>query len=207
MSKKIQVGDRAPDFSLPDRDNNVVSLAKLTGNYKVVYFYPKDDTPGCTIQAKQFSKDLSKLSKLKVAVVGISGGDSKTKTKFCSKHKITVPLLSDTDFSVSKRYQVFGEKVFMGRKYLGISRVTFLLDKNGTVLKIWEKASPEDNSQEIIDAVTGSGSMKTDKKSANATKPKKKAAKASPKATAKKSGAEKKTAVKTRVARGKSAKK
>jgi peroxiredoxin Q/BCP len=150
MANLLKLGDKAPEFTLQDMNDCELSLSKVDSIYKVVYFYPKDNTPGCTIQAQQFSKDLKKLKELNAEVIGISGGDAKSKTLFCNKNKLSVTLLSDTDFEIAKKYGVFGEKFFMGRKYLGISRVTFLLDKNNQIIKVYEKASPEKNSAEII---------------------------------------------------------
>ena len=150
MANLLKLGDKAPEFTLQDMNDCELSLSKVDSIYKVVYFYPKDNTPGCTIQAQQFSKDLKKLKELNAEVIGISGGDAKSKTLFCNKNKLSVTLLSDTDFEIAKKYGVFGEKFFMGRKYLGISRVTFLLDKNNKIIKVYEKASPEKNSAEII---------------------------------------------------------
>jgi thioredoxin-dependent peroxiredoxin len=150
MANLLKLGDKAPEFTLQDMNDCELSLSKVESAYKVVYFYPKDNTPGCTIQAQQFSKDLKKLKDLNAEVIGISGGDSKSKALFCNKNKLSVTLLSDTDFEIAKKYGVFGEKFFMGRKYLGISRVTFLLDNNNQIIKVYEKASPEKNSSEII---------------------------------------------------------
>lgn len=157
--KTISVGKKAPSIALPDKDGNVFKLDDLKSDYSVVYFYPKDNTPGCTIEAKEFSKNLKKFSKLGASVVGISGGDEKSKTKFCKAQKLTVKLLSDSDFSVSKKFGVYGEKSFMGRKYMGIHRITFLLDKNKKVLKVYDDVTPEGHSEEVwsdIEALMGS---------------------------------------------------
>ena len=118
----VKVGGKAPAFTLKDKDGKAYALKDIPGAFRILYFYPKDDTPGCTIEAKAFSKDLDKFKKLGATIVGISGGDEKTKTKFCKKYDLNILLLSDTDFKVSDAYGQYGEKSFMGRKYMGISR-------------------------------------------------------------------------------------
>lgn len=174
MTNLLKIGDKAPDFTLADKDQSKVSLKAINAAFKIVYFYPKDNTPGCTIQAKQFSKDLKKFKALDAEVMGISGGDAKSKTTFCAKNKLSVTLLSDTDFEVAKKYGVYGEKFFMGRKYLGISRVTYLIDQNNRIIKVYEKASPEENSSEIISDIEQlkgkPPSKKTEKKTSSPIK-------------------------------------
>ena len=148
---KIKVGSKAPNFKLKDKDSKIFNLKECEADFKVVYFYPKDNTPGCTIEAKQFSKDLLKFKKLKTVVVGISGGDEKTKQSFCKKHKLKVLLLSDGDFKVSKKYAAYGKKSFMGREFNGIYRKTYLLDSDNKIIKIYEEVSPETHSKEILE--------------------------------------------------------
>lgn len=155
MPTPLATGKSAPSFSLSDKEGNVVSLKKIAADFTVVYFYPKDNTPGCAIESKAFSRDLKALEKLGATVVGISGGDQKSKTSFCKKEKLTVTLLSDSDFSVAKKFGVFGEKTFMGRKFLGIFRTTFLLDSKLKVIKVYEKVSPETHSAEVIADIQG----------------------------------------------------
>ncbi len=138
------------DFNLKNREGKSFSLKDLKGDFKVVYFYPKDDTSGCTVEAQEFTRDLDKYKKLKTAVVGISGGDKNTKRKFIDKYNLKVLLLSDSDFSVCKKYGVYGEKSFMGRKFLGIKRTTFALDKDNKIIKIYENVKPEGHSQDVL---------------------------------------------------------
>ncbi len=149
----MKEGDLAPDFSLKDKDGKEHNLSKIKTKYKVIYFYPKDNTPGCTIESKEFSDALPEFQKLNAQVIGISGGDDKSKEKFCTKYNLKLLLLSDTDFSVSKAYKVYGEKKFMGRKYLGIFRTTFILDKNNKIIKVFEKVSPLGHAKELINFV------------------------------------------------------
>jgi len=146
----MKIGSRAPNFKLADRKGVIHSIADLKGEPVVLYFYPKDNTPGCTLQAKNFDKLLSEFKKMGFHLFGISGGDERTKEKFCRKHKLRLTLLSDTDFKVSKSYKSLGEKVFMGRRYLGILRNTYVLDRNHKVETIFEKVNPESNPSELL---------------------------------------------------------
>lgn len=129
----------------------MVELSKIKSNFTVLYFYPKDNTPGCTIEAKGFNKTLKLFSKHKAEIIGISGGDQASKTKFCKKYKLKLTLLSDTNFKVSKKYDCFGKKTFMGRNYLGIFRKTFLLDKSKKVIATFDKVSPDTHARELLE--------------------------------------------------------
>ena len=149
----LKEGEQAPDFSLRDKDSNIHSLSEINSDYVLIYFYPKDSTPGCTIEAQEFSKDIEEFNKLNTTIIGISGGDEKSKTKFCEKHDLKILLLSDTDFSVSNNYGVYGEKSFMGRKYMGISRWTFVLNKDHKIIKIYDKVKPAEHSQEVLEFI------------------------------------------------------
>ncbi len=153
-----QEGRIAPEFSLTDKTGARYSLAQCTTPWVVIFFYPKDDTPGCTIEAKSFSDSLEAFTQLGATVIGISGGTDATKAKFCKKSSLDVLLLSDTDFSVAKAYQVFGPKKIMGRSYDGISRETFLLgapNKNGerAIVKHFSKVTPASHVAEVLEAV------------------------------------------------------
>jgi thioredoxin-dependent peroxiredoxin len=144
---------KAPEFKLKDKDSNFHTLKDFKEKYKVLFFYPKDNTPGCTIESKKFSALLPEFKKLNTKIIGISGGDEKSKTKFCDKQNLNLLLLSDTDFSISKKYNSYGEKSFMGRKYLGISRNTFILDKNNNILHVFEKVKPLTHPKEVLDFI------------------------------------------------------
>ena len=146
----LKGGEQAPDFSLRDKDSNIHSLSEINSDYVLIYFYPKDNTPGCTIEAQEFNKDIEEFNELDTTIIGISGGDEKSKTKFCEKHDLKILLLSDSDFSVSNNYGVYGEKSFMGRKYMGISRWTFVLNKDHKIIKIYDKVKPAEHSQEVL---------------------------------------------------------
>lgn len=141
----------AVNFKLKDKNGKDYSLDSFTSDYIVLYFYPKDSTPGCTTEAIEFTKNLEEFKKLNTTIIGISGGDEKTKQKFCEKNNLKILLLSDSDFSISKKYGVYGEKSFMGRKFMGIKRTTFLLDKNKNIIKVYENVKPLGHSEEILD--------------------------------------------------------
>lgn len=149
----LQIKDNAPDFSLKDKDGKIYSLEEINTKYMVLYFYPKDDTLGCTIEAKEFSSDLKKFEKLNAKVLGISGGDETTKKKFCDKYNLKVLLLSDPDFSACKKYDVYGEKSFMGKNFLGIKRTTFVINKNKEIIKIYENVKPGGHSKEVLEFI------------------------------------------------------
>ena len=117
----LSVNSPAPDFSLKDKDGKIHSLKKIKSPFIILYFYPKDDTPGCTIEAISFTNHLDELKKLKAEVIGISGGTEETKKKFCEKHNLKVRLLSDDTFNVCKAYGVYGEKSFLGNDRFRIS--------------------------------------------------------------------------------------
>jgi thioredoxin-dependent peroxiredoxin len=147
---------KALDFKLKDKEGKTYSLKDFKEERIVLYFYPKDNTPGCTIEANEFNHDLPLYKKANAVVIGVSGGDEKTKTKFCEKNKLQMLLLSDTDFKVSKAYGTYGEKSFMGRKYLGIGRTTFII-KKGKVIKIFEKVNPFGHSKQVLDYLKEAG--------------------------------------------------
>lgn len=151
MSEIIAVGKKAPAFNLADKDGLKVRLSAIEEDYVVLFFYPKDNTPGCTIEANEFSAHIKKFAALNAKVIGISGGDEKSKTKFCEKHSLKTLLLSDSDFSVAKKYGVYGPKQFMGKKYHGISRVTFVLDSKRKVIKVYDTVKPAKHASEVLE--------------------------------------------------------
>lgn len=146
----MKEGDKAIDFLLKDKDGKKYSLKDFNSDYLILYFYPKDSTSGCTIQAQEFTKDLGKFKKLNTTIIGISGGNNETKLKFYNKYNLKVLLLSDPDFSISNKYSIYGEKSFLGRKFMGIKRTTFILDKDRKIIKVYENVNPKKHSEEII---------------------------------------------------------
>src|SRR5579859_1255012 len=149
----------APDFTLPaiGSDNVVkdgqVQLSALRGHTIVLYFYPKDDTPGCVAEACSFRDADHEMQKRGVVVLGISADDIPSHQKFADKYGLSFPLLADTDTTVSQLYGVWKEKNMYGKKYMGINRETFLIDKEGVVRKIWHKVSPEEHANEVLETV------------------------------------------------------
>ncbi len=146
----LEEGENAIDFSLKDKDNKVHKLSNIKSKYIVLYFYPKDDTPGCTIEAGSFNNNINKFKELNIEVIGISGGNEKTKKDFCAKYGLNITLLSDSDFEVSKKYGVFREKNFFGKKINAIGRITFII-KNGKIIKVFRKVYPDRHIQEVLD--------------------------------------------------------
>jgi thioredoxin-dependent peroxiredoxin len=143
-------GELAPDFSLPDGDGHLVNLRNLRGSPVVIYFYPKDDTPGCTLEAIGFRDDYAAFKKKRILVFGISKDDAKSHQQFRKKYQLTFPLLSDLTGDVVKRYGCWVEKSLYGKKYMGIQRATFVIDANGYVMKVFPKVTPEGHSKEIL---------------------------------------------------------
>ena len=141
------------DFELKDKNGELHKLSEVRAKYIVLYFYPKDSTAGCTVEAVEFSKDIDKFNKLNTKVIGVSGGNEESKTKFVENHNLKVLLLSDPDFEVCKKYKVYGEKSFLGRKFMGIKRMTFVLDDNNRVIKVYDKVKPEIHSKEVLDFI------------------------------------------------------
>ena len=155
MAKKtvnLKEGDRAPDFSAPATGGPDISLSDLRAKNVVLYFYPKDDTPGCTKEACGFRDCFAEIRKRGALVVGVSKDTAKSHEKFSKKFDLPFPLLSDADHKIAEAYGVWGEKKFMGRKYMGVNRMTFLIDEKGKIKKVYEKVKPDDHAQEVLAA-------------------------------------------------------
>ena len=144
---------KAPNFNLPSTSNKKYSLNDSIGKYLVLYFYPKDDTPGCTIETNEFNKLLSKFKKLECEVYGISKDSLKSHDKFKEKYKIKFDLLADEELKVLKKYKVWKKKKFMGREFMGVVRTTYLLDKKGQILKIWNNVKAKDHAKEVLETL------------------------------------------------------
>ena len=142
----------APAFKTTDANGNPVSLKDLRGQKVVLYFYPKDDTPGCTKEACSFRDAFSKFKKRDITILGVSPDSEKSHQKFATKYKLPFTLLVDADHSIANAYGVYGEKKFMGRTYMGIHRTTFLIDEKGKIKKVFEKVKPEDHADEVLGA-------------------------------------------------------
>jgi len=146
----LKPGQQAPEFALKDKDGVQHSLKNISSDFTIIYFYPKDDTPGCTIEAQLFSAHLSEFRRLNTTVIGISGGDEDSKRKFCEKHDLKVLLLSDPDFWVCKKYGVYGKKSFIGKSFMGILRTTFILNNKHMIIKVFENVLPKDHVRDVI---------------------------------------------------------
>ena len=144
---------KALDFKLQSTNGKNYSLKESIGKYVVLYFYPKDDTPGCTIETKDFNKLLQKFKKLNCEVLGISKDSLKSHNKFKNKHKIKFDLLTDEELKVLKKYGVWGKKKFMGREFMGTIRSTFLVDKKGKIIKMWKDVKVKDHAKEVLETL------------------------------------------------------
>jgi thioredoxin-dependent peroxiredoxin len=145
--------DRAPNFEVQTQEGATVSLDTFHGQLVVLYFYPRDDTPGCTKESCGLRDIWKELKKLGVIVLGASPDSVKSHKKFAEKYKLPFLLLSDPDKELVKKYGVWGEKKFMGMKFQGVHRTTFLIGKDGKILKIWKKVKPADHPKEVLEAV------------------------------------------------------
>jgi peroxiredoxin Q/BCP len=148
----VEVGDKAPDFSLKADGSGKVSLKDLRGKTVVLYFYPRDDTPGCTAEACAFRDTLPDFSKVKAAVIGISRDSVASHDKFKKKFKLPFPLASDEDGKVTEAYGAWVEKSMYGKKYMGIERSTFLIDAKGVIRDIWRKVKVDGHAEEVLKA-------------------------------------------------------
>ena len=152
MATKLKEGDKAPDFAVNDGEGQTVRLKDLKGKKFVLYFYPKDDTPGCTKEACSFRDSWSKFKRRGIEVFGVSLDSEKSHQKFTEKYSLPFRLLADTDRKLSESFGTYGKKKFMGREYMGNHRMTFLIDEKGKIKKIFEKVKPEDHAEEVLAA-------------------------------------------------------
>jgi peroxiredoxin Q/BCP len=150
----IQEGKAAPDFTLTDQNGKSVSLADFAGKHLILYFYPKDDTPGCTKEACGFRDDWSEIKKLGAIVVGVSADSAASHQKFISKYKLPFPLLSDPERKMMTRYGAYGEKMMYGKKTVGVIRSTVWIGPDGKVVRHWKKvASAEKHPAQVLQAL------------------------------------------------------
>ncbi len=150
----ITEGDPVPKFELEDSDGNKVKSTDFKGKKHVIYFYPKDFTPGCTTEADEFSRDYKKFKKSGIDVLGISPDDVDSHKKFCKKMGIPYTLLADTNKEVSKKFGVWGKKQFMGREYMGIVRSTFLVNEKGKIFKAYPKVKAAGHAKQVLEDFT-----------------------------------------------------
>lgn len=145
-------GSLAPSFTTTDAEGRKVSLKDFRGEKVVLYFYPKDDTPGCTKEACSFRDAFSDFKKQGIKILGVSPDKEASHKKFADKYKLPFTLLVDTDHSIADAYGTYGQKKFMGRTYIGIKRTTFLIDEQGKIKKVFEKVKPDEHAREVLDA-------------------------------------------------------
>ena len=153
MPANLVAGSKAPAFSLPLDGGGTVSLADFKGQNLVLYFYPRADTPGCTIESKAFSGLSKAFAKAGAAVLGVSADPVKAQDSFKAKHGLAIPLASDETHRMLNAYGVWGEKSMYGRKFMGITRTTFLIGKDGRIARVWPKVKVEGHAEEVLDAV------------------------------------------------------
>jgi peroxiredoxin Q/BCP len=153
MAKSLDIGDKAPDLSLPDQDGRPVSLKSFRGKQVVLYFYPKDDTPGCTKEACDFRDVESQILRSGAVILGVSMDGKESHQKFIKKYGLPFPLLSDEDAAVSRVYGVYKQKNMYGKKYWGIERSTFVIDPEGRLKAIFRKVKVDGHADEVLTAL------------------------------------------------------
>jgi peroxiredoxin Q/BCP len=149
----VKEGSKAPEFTLPSSDGTDVRLKDLRGKTVVLYFYPKDDTPGCTREACAFRDEQAAIKKKGALVFGVSGDSVASHEKFKAKYKLNFPLLSDPDKAVAKKYGAWGEKVLYGKKVVGMIRSTFVIDKEGVVRKVFPRVKVDGHAEKVLEAL------------------------------------------------------
>ena len=147
----INEGETVPAFEADDADGNRVKSSEFKGRRHVIYFYPRDFTPGCTTEADEFSRDYAKFQNAGIEIIGISPDDVRSHRKFCDKMGIRYPLLADTEKEISKKFGVWGKKKFMGREYMGVIRSTFLVDEKGRIFKTFPKVKPAGHAKQVLE--------------------------------------------------------
>ncbi len=153
MSDWVEAGQKAPDFTLPADDGSHVSLAALQGNSVVLYFYPRDDTPGCTKEACSFRDRKGEIAKLGAKVIGVSTDAVQSHERFRDKFSLNFPLLADTNHEVAEKYGAWREKVRAGKKSMGTQRSTFLIDADGVVRRVWKSVEVDGHDREVVEAL------------------------------------------------------
>jgi peroxiredoxin Q/BCP len=149
----LEENSAAPNIELALDDGKIVNLKEFSGKNLVLYFYPKDDTPGCTIEAKDFAALMPKFTKLNTVIIGISKDNATSHKKFKDKYCLPFPLASDLDGKVCEAYGVWVEKSMYGKKYMGIQRSTFIIDQKGSIKKIWRNVSVTNHAQEVLETI------------------------------------------------------
>ena len=155
MADKLAPGDKAPGFSLPDQDGNLVSLESFAGSRVLIYFYPADDTPGCTKEACQFNDNLAAFQAANVPVLGISPDPAESHQRFRARYGLRFPLLTDADHSVMEAYGAWGEKTLYGKKSIGVIRSTFLIGPDGRIERAWYNVKADGHAEKVLAEIGG----------------------------------------------------
>jgi peroxiredoxin Q/BCP len=151
MATQLKAGDKAPDFTAKDQNGKTISLGDFKGKTVILYFYPKDDTPGCTAEACDFRDNYQSLAGKGFEVIGVSTDDEKSHKKFETKYSLPFPLIADTDQAIVEAYGVWGEKNMYGKKYMGTIRTTFIIDADGAIKQVIDKVDTKAASQQVLD--------------------------------------------------------
>ena len=146
----LKIGDKAPGFTLPDQHENMVSLSNFKGSKVVLWFYPKANTPGWTVEGKGFRDEFQGFEEKNIQIIGCSADPQQKQKKFCDKQNFQFPLLCDESHEMLEAYKVWGKKKFMGREYMGISRVTYIIDEKGMIEKVYEKVKTTSHAKDIL---------------------------------------------------------
>jgi len=146
----LKEDQKAPNFNTIDEEGNKVKLSDFSGKKVILYFYPKDNTPGCTVEAKNFREDFKKFERKGIIILGVSPDSKESHQKFSNKFNLPFKLLVDKDHKIAGKYRVWVEKNMYGKKYMGIQRSTFLIDKKGKIMKIYHKVNPKEHSSKIL---------------------------------------------------------
>ncbi len=146
----LKIGDAAPDFSAPDQYGKVRTLGEFNGSWLLLYFYPKDGTDGCTMEACELRDSMNDLRALGVSIVGVSADNEESHKKFSESYALSFPLLADTNKKIIESYGVWGEKTAPGKTYMGLLRTTFVIDPDGIIQKVYEKVKPDGHAEEIL---------------------------------------------------------
>lgn len=152
---KLKIGEKAPEFNLPDQDGKMHALKDYAGQWVLLYFYPKDDTPGCTTEACSLRDNLPNFKKVKAAIFGVSTDSVKSHRKFADKFELPFTLLADEDKTLVKAYDVYHPKKFMGREFLGTMRESFLIDPSGKIAKVYEGVKPAEHAAQVLADLAG----------------------------------------------------
>ena len=151
MAKILEAGDKAPKFDIPNQDGNMIKLDDLLGKWSVIYFYPRDDTPGCTIEAKEFTELNAKFEEHGASIYGVSPDNEAKHCKFIEKHGLKVELLADTESTMLADYGVWQEKQMYGKTYMGVVRTTYLVNPDGNIAEAWTKVKAKGHAEAVLE--------------------------------------------------------